>query len=194
MAFPGWGGSGTRFLSIPPVYIQHQPPGFPTLPTRPFRSTIARSFWKPFTWADEPRLHMVVARGAAAANSRAIRAMSAAGTVLSSSAHSGVQSFRTFSHTSSRLRFAQVSNHSRSASPSLTITCPMARAMAPSVPGLGMKNSSEVPAVFDMRTSKVTSLAPLTNRPRWIRWAPATWPWCASNMFEPKFRMYFERS
>ena len=57
-----------------------------------------------------------------------------------------------------------------------------------------MKNSSELPAVFDMRTSKVTSLAPFSKRPRWTRCAPATWPWWASNMFEPKFRMYFECS
>ena len=102
---------------------------------------------------------MVVARAPAAANSLAMRAMSAAGTVLVFSAHSGVY-FSSTAQISSSVQFAHSRKNVSSASFSFTMTCAIASATAPSVPGFGMKNSSEFPAVFDMRTSKVTSFAP----------------------------------
>ncbi len=114
--------------------------------------------------AELPRLHIVVHAGAASANSMAMRRMSAAGTPLTFSAHSGVYGMRC-SRSSSTVTLVQPSMKSASCRFSAMIAWPIARAIAPSVPGNGANHSSLAPAVFESRTSNVTSLAPFSKRP-----------------------------
>ena len=55
------------------------------------------------------------------------------------------------------------------------ITCPSASATAPSVPGKTGIHSSEKPAVFDRRTSKVTIFIWLSTRPSVTRCESGLW-------------------
>ena len=134
------------------------------------------------------------------ANATAISSIFAAGTPLIFEAHAGVYWAQCFfsaaillAVVSSAFSVAWTNFMNASPRPLYRLfsrtTLLMARRTAQSPPGLIGTHSSDLAAVFDILTSKVTSFAPRSTFARMTRCATGMWLVWVSRMLLPKFSM-----
>ena len=122
------------------------------LPTRAFRTAMARSVWKELTKLEVRQPLCASACGAAAANSRAMRRIVSAGMPVIGAAHSGVYCCTSCASSSKPTVYCSTNAWSYSSSPMMTFSS--ARWKARSVPGLMGSHSVALAAVLVKRGSR----------------------------------------